>query len=175
MRSARGGRGLWLPAECGAWCLQRTRCSSFPFPSSLCSPGPRFCQPSTYQQEAQRLSESEVRTWCCGARVGRLPAPGCPTEWWHRTPRALYSPEFPSDGAKAMRCVMGWHPAAPLGCRRGPVQPSWHRAEGSDGSELPKCRHGAQPLLSPKTVLPCGVSAEDRKGSVSTHRARAGC
>lgn len=84
-------RDLLLPLPGPAWpCVVPGRawtclgsplgCAAQALPSPLlsASPGPRFCQPSTYQQEVKRLPESEVRT-----RGRRAP-----------TPRVLYSPRL---------------------------------------------------------------------------------
>lgn len=65
--------GIWesvdLPRATGERAAQAP-----PSPLVSASPGPRFCQPSAYQQEAKRLPESEV--WTPGLR-GASGAP-CP-------------------------------------------------------------------------------------------------
>lgn len=61
----RGARhSVDLPGATGGHAAQ-----ALPSPLLFALPGPRFCQPSTYQQEVKRLPESEVRTggqWAAG-------------------------------------------------------------------------------------------------------------
>lgn len=71
--------GIWesvdLPRASGERAAQAP-----PSPLVSASPGPRFCQPSAYQQEAKRLPESEVWTpglrGASGAPCPPLDAPG---------------------------------------------------------------------------------------------------
>lgn len=100
------------PARCPAL----PAAQALPSPLLSASPGPRFCQPSAYQQEVKRLPESEVRT----------------QGWWApRSPERFIRLDF--KVMEQSQCLPRWGSAGGAsctrlrsGCWRGPVQPNRH-------------------------------------------------